>query len=802
MIFLMIHNNKHLFSALMLLSLSAPIFGQYPNHTLPEYPDEWNSRWITHPDIDQAAYGLIHFRKELRLQEKPDQFVVHVSGDNRYRLYVNGGEVCYGPQLADLRHWRYESIDLAPFLKKGKNIIAAEVMNWGIDRSYGIISYKTAFLLQGNSEQETMLNTTYDSGWKVLKNEGMYEKTVHWMTSGEIVGGFYAANPTDSVVADQYPWGWKDINYDDSQWKEPEVIFSKPKTDAGAGHGWIMQPRTTAIQKSAREAFKKIIRSNIKGLSNEYSFGNEPLAIPANSSYSILIDQGYVTVGYPKLQLSGGRGAIIKIKYSEALYDDKNQKGNRNEYDGKVIKGMSDLYVMDGGKDRVFQPLWLRTFRFLQLEIETKEEALSIDDCYNVYSATDFPVVAKFEVDDAGFQQVWDICWHSMKVCAQDNLMSDAYYEQMQYVGDLRPHLMGWTALTGDLTYFHSAIEQFNNSRLPDGNITSCYPLKATFVHPTYSLIWIDMLHDLMMLEGDDEIIESYLGEMQEVFDYYESIINENGLVGKSNYHMFIDWYLPKGGNSLVNKDGNSAILTLNYAYTLQKASEICEWLGYKDKANGYKAQSRKYAEIVRKLCYDEHSELYADDPELTFYDQRASILAVLCGAHSEQEAKVLMNKTLDPSSEFDSKANLFYYFYLYEAMEKTGVGNFHEQLQPWKDIVEMGMSGTPEKRIEQHPRSEIHPWTAHPVHFYFSLVGGIRPVSPGFKEIEIAPNPGELKNMDLEYPTPAGTIAMNVTFDADQKIRGNIILPKDMKGTLKWKGEELVLVSGLNEIK
>jgi len=409
MIFLMIHNNKHLFSALMLLSLSAPIFGQYPNHTLPEYPDEWNSRWITHPDIDQAAYGLIHFRKELRLQEKPDQFVVHVSGDNRYRLYVNGGEVCYGPQLADLRHWRYESIDLAPFLKKGKNIIAAEVMNWGIDRSYGIISYKTAFLLQGNSEQETMLNTTYDSGWKVLKNEGMYEKTVHWMTSGEIVGGFYAANPTDSVVADQYPWGWKDINYDDSQWKEPEVIFSKPKTDAGAGHGWIMQPRTTAIQKSAREAFKKIIRSNIKGLSNEYSFGNEPLAIPANSSYSILIDQGYVTVGYPKLQLSGGRGAILKIKYSEALYDDKNQKGNRNEYDGKVIKGMSDLYVMDGGKDRVFQPLWLRTFRFLQLEIETKEEALSIDDCYNVYSATDFPVVAKFEVDDAGFQQVWDI---------------------------------------------------------------------------------------------------------------------------------------------------------------------------------------------------------------------------------------------------------------------------------------------------------------------------------------------------------------------------------------------------------
>lgn len=31
---------------------------------------------------------------------------VEVMADNRYRLYVNGEEVCYGPQLADPRHWR------------------------------------------------------------------------------------------------------------------------------------------------------------------------------------------------------------------------------------------------------------------------------------------------------------------------------------------------------------------------------------------------------------------------------------------------------------------------------------------------------------------------------------------------------------------------------------------------------------------------------------------------------------------------------------------------------------------------
>lgn len=252
-----------------------------------------------------------------------------------------------------------------------------------------------------------------------------------------------------------------------------------------------------------------------------------------------------------------------------------------------------------------------------------------------------------------------------MKVCAQDNLLSDAYYEQMQYVGDLRPHLKGWTALTGDLTYFRSAMEQFNNSRLPDGNITSCYPLKATFVLPTYSLVWIDMLHDWMMLEGDKSAIQQYIGEIEEVFTYYETLINKQGLIGESKYKMFIDWYVPKAGNSPVNKDGKSAILTLNYAYTLQNAAEIMEWLGYRHKAGRYHDMSRKYAEITRKLCFDENRGIYADDPEQTFYDQRASILAVLCGAHSTEEAQALMLKTLDPGTQFDSKANLFYYFWL-----------------------------------------------------------------------------------------------------------------------------------------
>jgi hypothetical protein len=779
--------------------VSHVLFAQYAGHSLPQVPERWNARWITHPQIDKAAYGLIHFRRTINLTAVPAQFIIHVSGDNRYRLYVNGTEVSYGPQLGDIRHWRYETIDIAPYLKQGDNLLAAEVINWGVERSYGIVSFKTGLLIQGHSAAEHVANTS-GSEWKVFRNAGVFEKPVKWR-SGDIVGGFYAANPTDSVVAAAYPWRWNQSGDDDSHWMKPEIIFSQPKITAGLGHGWILQPRTTDLQANRKEPFTRIARSDVAGLGKDYQFGTKPLTIPAGKRHTILIDQGSVTVGYPVLTLSGGKDAIIKIIYSEALYDENNKKGNRNEIAGKTCKGMSDVYVMDGGSVRTFQPWWFRAFRFIQLEIETAREPLTIDDYYNVYSAVDIPVAATFKVSEPLYDEVWSLCWNTLRLCAQDNLMSDAYYEQMQYVGDLRPHLMAYTALTGDRSYFRSALEQFNNSRLPDGNITSCYPLKATFVHPTYSLIWIDMLYDHMMTEGDQTLIKTYTGEIQEVFDYYETLINGAGLVGKSEYPMFIDWYENGGGQSAVNRDGNSAILTLNYAYTLSKAAAIMEWLGYHDKAKAYTQQSLKYATTVRQKCFDPGRGIYADDPEQTFYDQRATILAVLNGAHTMDEKKAMLSRVLDEQTTFDSSANLFYYFYLFEAMELTGTGDFKKQLKPWKDIIAAGMTATPEKRIEQNPRSEVHPWTAHPAHFYFSLVAGIRPASPGFSTVTIAPNPGALESIVASLPTVKGAISVALRFSSGNKVSGKVTLPPGVTGSFVWNGRSTKLVGGENDV-
>ena len=64
------------------------------------------------------------FRKEFRLLNYSGPFIIHISADNRYRLYVNGHFAGMGPARSDLANWYYETTDISSYLKYGNNVIA------------------------------------------------------------------------------------------------------------------------------------------------------------------------------------------------------------------------------------------------------------------------------------------------------------------------------------------------------------------------------------------------------------------------------------------------------------------------------------------------------------------------------------------------------------------------------------------------------------------------------------------------------------------------------------------------------
>ena len=63
--------------------------------------------WVSAPDVPPDAFGVFHFRRTFSLSAKPERFVVHVSADNRYRLFANGehgvvGSTTLGPDALAL----------------------------------------------------------------------------------------------------------------------------------------------------------------------------------------------------------------------------------------------------------------------------------------------------------------------------------------------------------------------------------------------------------------------------------------------------------------------------------------------------------------------------------------------------------------------------------------------------------------------------------------------------------------------------------------------------------------------------
>src|SRR5690606_20427609 len=133
-------------------------------------------------------------------------------------------------------------------------------------------------------------------------------------------------------------WGWETPGYNDEGWlpaKWADVAGRNETQHAGGilySNGKLLVHRKVPIIKETSIPFTRV--RGIIGLEagNEYINNMGSLVIPPNEYVIILIDQEYLTTGYPELIVSGGKNAIIQAMYAENLITDhKSPKGNRNE---------------------------------------------------------------------------------------------------------------------------------------------------------------------------------------------------------------------------------------------------------------------------------------------------------------------------------------------------------------------------------------------------------------------------------------------------------------------------------------
>jgi len=434
---------KMTFVIIIVMGMSLHVYGQRFNRGRRGAQDNRPTAfWIAVPDEPAEDYGLYYFRKTINLQEQPSQFIVHVSADNRYKLYVNEELVSLGPALGDIQHWNYEIVDLAPYLKSGDNIIAAKVWNEGNLRAVSQFSYRTGFYLQGTNEQTQVVGT--NETWKCIRDHS-------YTPIRQRVRGYYAAGAGDSIDMQNQVKNWEKLSLDGSRWKQAQSIFGNTSNRRGilGGRGggrntWKLVPSILAPMELTSQRLLSMRR--VEGVSVPSSFPAEKasFSIPANTTASILLDQTFYTNAYPTLIFSGGKNSNITITYAEGLYGENGAKNNRNEIEGKTISGRQDIIVSDGTDNQNFTSLSYRTYRYVELKIETKETPLTIEDFYGTFTGYPFTLNASLNTDNAELGKIMEIGWRTARSCAVETYMDCPYYERLQYIGDARIQLFSF----------------------------------------------------------------------------------------------------------------------------------------------------------------------------------------------------------------------------------------------------------------------------------------------------------------------------------------------------------------------
>lgn len=89
------------------------------------------AKWIWLPGERTLPCTFVFFRKEFELEKVPKVARGWIAADSRYVLYVNGRRIQFGPAPHDPRHAEADPVDVAQFLRKGKNVIGVHVLFYG-----------------------------------------------------------------------------------------------------------------------------------------------------------------------------------------------------------------------------------------------------------------------------------------------------------------------------------------------------------------------------------------------------------------------------------------------------------------------------------------------------------------------------------------------------------------------------------------------------------------------------------------------------------------------------------------------
>ena len=703
----------------------------------------WNEGW--NKEDDEKA-KLVLFRAAF--EGRPDNTHIRITADTRYKLYVNGVHIQSGPSKGDDKVRYIDEADIGEWLTDGKNVIAVNVLRYSFDHPYH--SNHSLFA----SQVPGLYVEGIDLKWK-----SHIVRTVRF--EGE-EGGFAPLHVHERIATDPAAKGWKKDGFDDSEWDDAVQYTADELPN-------ILKPenlvdRTIPYMRRSKVCFRSATDNAWEALIS----GNGQVTIPEDSDLSVTLDAGEEMTAFPHMKMHAGAGTNLEILYSECYTipaEHGTIKGNRLDRENGILEGYTDTYYITEDGDWEYEPYWMRTFRFVRLRIRTGSKPLVIRSLS--MEETGYPLEVKSEVrtSDKTLEGIWDISLRTLRRCMHETYMDCPFYEQLSYVMDTRSQILYTYAVSADDRLARKAIDDFRRSQREDGLLNASYPNRNENVIPGFSIYYILMVHDHMMYFGDKELVRRCMPSIRKVLAFFDEHREENGLVSKigglnriDRFWSFIDWaddWLPTTGMPRCGLSGPNSLESLLYIMGLNAAAELADYIDEQKPAKKWRRDADEMRESVRSSCMNEDG-LLTDGPAASDLSQHAQVLGVLTGTFSPEEGCKAMQKCM--TEKGFTRCTVAWNFYLFRALEETGLYHLTNGCwDVWRHMIANGCTTCVES--EGYNRSECHAWGSLILYELPSVTLGVRPASPGYETVRVAPVPGYLDHAEGTVHTPRGDV-------------------------------------------
>ena len=684
--------------------------------SIPEYSvistdekTDWKAKWIWDKDNLTTKNVWMCFNKKISLDKVPEELIAHISADSKYWLYINGetvvfeGSVKRGP---DENGGYFDSIDIAPYLKKGENSISALVWYWDDETSYSYSgSGQGGFIFEAVADGVAILS---DESWKVKRNNAYVDSSL------------YPPNyrlPEYSIYYDarEEMGDWTKVDFDISTWENATEYATY-----GEGVYGKLYPRGIPFLKDY--GLKDYLNSkNYENYTVKKLFGEK-----------ITVDIPYNAQLTPDLRIISPEGKKIRITTENTL-----------------IGAVSTTYITKEGEQE-FEALGWFNGEHITYKIPKGVTVVSLKYRETGY---DSEFSGDFKCDDEFLNSLWQKSLRTLYVTMRDNFMDCPDRERAQWWGDVTSEMIMTMYSMDSNSYllYQKGVEAML-SHIDDTNVLqTVVPIKGDYFElPVQQLAGIVGFLTYYNYTGDKAFIEKVYDASLTYLKLWE--IGENNLV----VHRSGSWDWPDWGK----KADMTAIENAWVYYALSATEKMAEVLGKNDDIKFITERKDTIAKGYEALWTENGYK--SDDAKKP--DDRANALAVLSGLAEKEQYDTILNvlRTTQNSSPYME-------YYVLEALCTMGeYETAKDRIKDrYEGMVNEDYS-TLWEFWNSWQGTMNHAWSGGPLVIMSKYFAGISPIEAGYEKVKIDPQYTISDTMNCTVPSVKGLITLNTEKEAE----------------------------------